>query len=92
MEKMDIPHLAVISSKRTERDDNNPLVLQTSDNKYWLIDVDKTIKSIDKELKAVQFLGELQNFKDGLTYSGYLRKLRAYLQVAKVLHGSEHSN
>lgn len=88
-----LKNLHVLAKERTERDDSNPLIIQTSQNMFWLINVDETIKNINRELKTYKLFGDVENFQDEMSYSIYLKKLRAWLQMqrAKVLHQREHS-
>jgi len=72
--------ISVLARSRAQRDDDNPLILQTSKNIFWLIDVDKTVKNIDKELSTLGY-GNPENFHDGMSYAEYLLRLRAYLQT-----------
>ena len=58
-----LPHLSVISKTRTEPNDNNKLIIKTSPNRYCIINVDETIKNINRELKTHKRFGELENFK-----------------------------
>lgn len=88
-----LKNLHVLAKERTERDDSNPLIIQTSQNMFWLINVDETIKNIEHELKTYKRYGDLENFHNEMSYSVYLKKLRAWLQMqrANVLPQREHS-
>lgn len=90
------PHLSVISKIRAQRDDTNPLVITTSRNLFWLIDLNKTICKIDKELSTYLLHGDVNNFHEELSYSSYLRALKSFLQcpqqiVPKCSFQGEHS-
>lgn len=50
---------------------------------YWLININATIENIERELKTYRRYGDLENFHEGMSYSAYLKKLRAYLQSAQ---------
>lgn len=88
-----LKNLHVLVKERAERDDSNPLIIQTSQKMFWRINVDETIKNIERELKTYRRYGDLENFHEGMSYSVYLKKLRAHLQMqcAKVLPQREHS-
>jgi len=77
--EIEILRLQVLSKERADRDDSNPLIIQTSPNIFWLINVAQTIKNIDKELIAVRRYGDLGDFYKGISYRNYLMKLRDYL-------------
>ena len=87
---MKILPLAVLALESTDSLEDNPLIIKIK-NKRYLINPQKTIKMIDKELRYCSSVkSDIEDFQDGLPYTFYLRKIKAYLR-AQVLQQEEHS-
>lgn len=71
---------AVRKVKKSEIKEND--IVLTKLNKTWVLNEEKTIHLIDLELNYLSSHStDIYDFFNGLTYSEYLRQLRAFLSI-----------